>query len=67
MDLKGAVYIYNGYTKGVWSKYSQRIVASDLDTGLRGFGISISSGKDVNDDNINGKYVKKYTAEKNIV
>lgn len=50
----GAVYIYNGYPKGLWQQYSQRIVARALSTGLKGFGISIANAADVNSDNING-------------
>ncbi|XP_045180509.2 integrin alpha-9-like isoform X2 [Mercenaria mercenaria] len=66
-NFKGAVYIYNGYTGGVWPKYSQRIYAADIDTGLRGFGISIASGKDVNIDNINDTVVGSYLSDKAVV
>ncbi|XP_053382555.1 integrin alpha-4-like [Mercenaria mercenaria] len=66
-NLKGAVYIYNGYTGGVWPQYSQRILASEIDTGLRGFGISISSGKDVNLDNLNDMVVGSYLSDKALV
>lgn len=51
---KGAVYIFNGYTDGLWPIYSQRILATDLHTGTSGFGIAISSGMNLNNDAING-------------
>ncbi|XP_045177932.2 integrin alpha-9-like [Mercenaria mercenaria] len=66
-NFKGAVYIYNGYTGGVWPKYSQRIYSADIDTGLRGFGISIASGKDINLDNINDMVVGSYLSDKAVV
>lgn len=51
---KGAVYIYNGYTDGLWPKFSQRIAASNIGVGLKGFGISISTANDVNRDSHRG-------------
>ena len=53
-DNKGVVYVYNGYPGGLWPKYSQRIAAVDISTGLAGFGISISNAADINSDNIEG-------------
>lgn len=50
----GSVYIYNGYNGGLWPKHSQRISASTLNTGLLGFGISLSNAADLNSDGING-------------
>ena len=43
----GVVYIYNGAKTGLYQKYSQRIVGSDIDTGLRAFGYAISRPWDI--------------------
>ncbi|XP_063884882.1 integrin alpha-4-like [Scylla paramamosain] len=43
----GAVYIYRGYAGGLLTTYSQKVSAKDIDLNLRGFGISISRGVDV--------------------
>lgn len=48
---KGVVYIYKGYAKGLRSTYNQRIYAE----GAGSFGISISRGFDVDNNNCNGK------------
>lgn len=54
-DMSGAVYIYNGYNDGLWPTFTQRILASDISPGLRGFGVSIANAADINSDNIKGK------------
>ncbi|WAQ94140.1 ITA9-like protein [Mya arenaria] len=41
-DGEGAIYIYNGYTGGVWPRYSQRISGSDVRSGLKAFGSSFT-------------------------
>ena len=56
-DQRGAVYIYNGYRQGVWPYFSQRIRAADLGPNLKGFGISITTGMDLNNDAIRGMQV----------
>ena len=38
----GALYIYNGYSGGVWEVFSQRIQAKDVDVGLKAFGAALS-------------------------
>ena len=68
-DGSGAVYVYNGwYTYEdlqidvVFDKeldvivlpYTQRIAASDLDTGLRGFGFALSKAYDVDGNGFPG-------------
>ena len=55
-DGRGAVYMYNGYSSGVWPKYSLRILGRNVDEGLFGFGASISNSMDMNRDNINGMF-----------
>ncbi|XP_057293265.1 integrin alpha-V-like [Hydractinia symbiolongicarpus] len=46
-DNKGAVYIYNGGSTGLHKAYSQVIYASTLRGAPAGFGVSISTGLDV--------------------
>lgn len=43
----GAVYIYRGSSSGLLMTVSQRLTASDVATNLKGFGISLSRGADV--------------------
>ncbi|XP_070211198.1 integrin alpha-4-like [Littorina saxatilis] len=43
----GVVYIYNGAKTGLYLKFSQRIVGSDIDPGLRAFGYAISRSWDI--------------------
>lgn len=45
---KGAIYIFRGGADGIQTEASQKIVASDIQRpGLRGFGIALSRGVDV--------------------
>ncbi|KAJ8881836.1 hypothetical protein PR048_018322, partial [Dryococelus australis] len=57
-DRRGVIYIYNGNRDGISSKYSQRILGSDINKSIRGFGISISNGMDIDNNNYNGKLAK---------
>ncbi|KAH3720452.1 hypothetical protein DPMN_063351, partial [Dreissena polymorpha] len=41
-DGEGAVYIYNGYTAGLWSRYSQRIGGASIRPGIKAFGAALS-------------------------
>ncbi|XP_034317795.2 integrin alpha-9 [Magallana gigas] len=41
-DGKGGVYVFNGWSSGIWPKYTQHIKASKINGLLRGFGISCS-------------------------
>lgn len=47
----GAVYIYKGHKKGLRSNHIQRISPE----GARSFGMSISKGYDVDNNNCSGK------------
>ena len=38
----GAVYIYNGYSGGVWPMYTQHILAKDVGSGLKAFGAALT-------------------------
>ncbi|KAF5884521.1 integrin alpha-L-like, partial [Clarias magur] len=52
-EQKGAVYIYLGNREhGIRSKYSQRIVASSLDTQLQHFGLAIDGVMDLGQDGL---------------
>ncbi|KAK3752407.1 hypothetical protein QZH41_008611 [Actinostola sp. cb2023] len=44
---KGAVYIYHGKANGIETKYRQKILASEVNSGLSLFGHVISGGLDV--------------------
>lgn len=41
-DNKGAIYIFNGGSPRMETMYSQRILAADINSDLRGFGFSLS-------------------------
>ena len=57
----GVVYIYNGAKTGLYHKYSQRIVGSDIDTGLRAFGYAISRPWDIDGNYYAGKINRMHT------
>lgn len=46
-DGAGAVYIYRGSAGGLVITVSQKLVPRDVGLNLRGFGISLSRGADV--------------------
>ncbi|XP_053373891.1 integrin alpha-2-like [Mercenaria mercenaria] len=41
-DGAGAVYIYNGYSGGLWPRYTQRILGSSILQGIKSFGASLT-------------------------
>lgn len=41
-DGVGAVYIYNGYSGGLWPRYTQRILGSDIRQGMKSFGAALT-------------------------
>ncbi|KAF0299492.1 Integrin alpha-9 [Amphibalanus amphitrite] len=53
-NQRGAIYIYLGGATGLNPEYSQKLLASELSPALRGFGISISHGLDVDDNKYAG-------------
>lgn len=66
-DLRGAVYVYNGYRLGLWPKHSQKISASVFNTNLKGFGMSLASSKDINEDKINDLVIGSYLTDQAVV
>ncbi|XP_063218578.1 integrin alpha-9-like [Bacillus rossius redtenbacheri] len=52
-DGRGAIFIYHGHRNGLRDKYSQRILGSDISKSIRGFGISISNGLDIDGNGYN--------------
>lgn len=55
-EQAGAVYIYLGNIDGITEKYSQKIQPEDFmpQMSVRGFGVSISKGVDVDGNSYNG-------------
>ena len=51
----GAVYIYRGSATGLLTTASQKLVAKDVSPNLKGFGISISRGTDIDGNGYAGK------------
>ncbi|XP_046403622.1 integrin alpha-9-like [Ischnura elegans] len=49
----GAVYIYHGRENGLNAKFSQRITAQDIGSSLKGFGMSITKGSDIDANQYN--------------
>jgi hypothetical protein len=61
-DYRGAVYIYNGFDDSFpksWP-YSQRIIPSDINLGIRAFGYSLSKSRVDVDDNLYGGIFRKH-------
>jgi hypothetical protein len=52
----GAVYIYHGHKTGILFDPVQKIFAEKLDPRLKGFGISLSNGVDVDANHYNGVF-----------
>jgi hypothetical protein len=50
----GAVYIYHGDKMGIVFDPAQKILAENIDSRLKGFGISLSNGVDVDGNHYNG-------------
>jgi integrin alpha 7 len=50
----GAVYIYHGSVDGIKHEPSQIIRAENIDPRIKGFGISLSKGADVDGNHYNG-------------
>ena len=46
-DGRGAVYVFHGSEEGIREKYTQRILAADVDRSIRTFGFAVRGGRDV--------------------
>ncbi|XP_020908362.1 integrin alpha pat-2 isoform X2 [Exaiptasia diaphana] len=64
---KGAVYIYHGKANGIETKYRQKILASQVNSGLSLFGHSISGGLDVDDNGYPDMAVGSYGSDKAVL
>ncbi|XP_007890393.1 integrin alpha-2 [Callorhinchus milii] len=51
-DNRGAVYIYSGHKTTIQPKSTQKILASEVDTNLKYFGLSIDGQMDMDSDGI---------------
>ncbi|GLV40343.1 Integrin alphaPS5 subunit [Carabus blaptoides fortunei] len=59
-DNRGVIYVYLGSKNGLSMDYKQRILGSDIDPGLRGFGYSLSRGTDIDNNYYNDLAVGAY-------
>ncbi|XP_076326864.1 integrin alpha-4-like isoform X1 [Tachypleus tridentatus] len=66
-DTVGAVYIYHGTEKGLSPKFVQRIGVSDLDKRLRGFGISIGRGLDIDSNSYPDLLIGAYDSDQAVL
>lgn len=57
---EGAIFIYYGSKIDLYSYNYQIILGSDINPLLRGFGISISKGLDIDNNGINGKVIRYF-------
>lgn len=64
-EQRGALYIYNGHSTNV--KFSQRIGAETLDSGLRGFGFHISAPYDIDDNTYNDVAVGAFMSDQTVI
>ncbi|KAK3103907.1 hypothetical protein FSP39_022834 [Pinctada imbricata] len=65
---RGAIYIFNGADRLLPSKYSQKIMAADIDAGLRAFGFYISrSTLDIDDNTYNDFAVGAYQSDHTVI
>ena len=53
----GAVYIYHGDKSGIVFEPVQKILAENIDSRLKGFGISFSNGADIDGNHYNGNFM----------
>ncbi|XP_076290000.1 integrin alpha-5 isoform X2 [Lasioglossum baleicum] len=63
----GAIYIFNGNRKGIIKPYSQKIIGKQFGGNIRGFGISISEPRDINNDMYPDIAVGAYLSEQTIL
>ncbi|XP_023240629.1 integrin alpha-4-like isoform X1 [Centruroides sculpturatus] len=66
-DERGAVYIYHGAENGVKQNHVQRIAAKDFSIDLSGFGIAISKGRDIDNNNYPDILIGAYASDSAIL
>lgn len=66
-DGSGAVYIYHGSSKGIETYYRQKIVGSQIKSGIKMFGVSISGGVDVDQNKYPDIAVGAYGSEQAVI
>lgn len=55
-EENGVVYIYHGSAEGIKHKPAQIIKAETIDQRIKGFGIGLSKGVDIDGNHYNGRY-----------
>ena len=53
-EQNGVVYIYHGCADGIKHKPVQIVQAENIDPRIKGFGISLSKGLDIDENHYNG-------------
>ncbi|XP_022797417.1 integrin alpha-9-like isoform X2 [Stylophora pistillata] len=66
-DGSGAVYIYHGSSRGIETRYRQKIVGSKIKPGIKMFGVSISGGVDVDQNEYPDIAVGAYRSEQAVI
>ncbi|XP_015609620.1 integrin alpha-PS5 [Cephus cinctus] len=66
-DGYGAVYIHNGDKDGLSKKHSQRISGAQFAGGLRGFGISISEPRDIDNNGYSDVAIGAYLSNRAVL
>ncbi|KAK2570113.1 Integrin alpha-9, partial [Acropora cervicornis] len=66
-DGSGAVYIYHGSSKGIKLPYSQKIVGSLIEPGIKMFGISVAGNVDVDKNGYPDIVVGAYASDKAVL
>jgi hypothetical protein len=62
----GVVYIYHGNVDGIKHKAAQVLQAEDIDVRIKGFGISLSKGVDIDGNQYNGMYTDECKHSQNL-
>ncbi|XP_078038533.1 integrin alpha-8 [Augochlora pura] len=63
----GAIYVFNGNGNGLIKRYSQKILGKQIEKNIRGFGISISEPRDINNDKYPDIAVGAYLSDKAVL
>lgn len=66
-DNSGAVYIYHGNQAGTFKDAAQIIYAKHIDTGLRGFGFSLTGNEDIDNNGINDLAIGSFNSSQTVI